>query len=118
MNKQTNVKPVVKQAPVTSNNTPVNKIRAGAISATEWKNQAVKDGETQEYTTVTFERSYKDKEGNWKTTNSLRVNDLPKAIAVLQQTYNKLILKEFNGANVSHIENALEQEIDEMEMNI
>jgi hypothetical protein len=27
--------------------------------------------------TVAFERNYKDRAGNWKSTNSLRVNDIP-----------------------------------------
>ncbi|MBR9690320.1 hypothetical protein GOV08_01410 [Candidatus Woesearchaeota archaeon] len=79
-------------------NVPEKKFRAGAISATLWKNHGVRDGETTEYTTVSFERSYKDKEGNWQTTNSLRINDLPKAAVVLQKAYEELILREFTDA--------------------
>ena len=77
------------------NNTPEKKFRAGAICATVWKNHEVKDGQISEYQTVTFERSYKDKEGNWQTTNSLRINDLPRAAVVLQEAYKEIVLREF-----------------------
>ena len=81
--------------------TPEKKFRAGAISATVWKNHGVKDGEIQDYLTVTFERSYKDKEGNWQSTNSLRLNDLPKATVVLQKAYEEMVLREFTDSSVS-----------------
>lgn len=74
---------------------PEKKIRAGAISATVWRNHTIKDGMPTEYTTVSFERSYKDKQGNWQTTNSMRINDLPKATIVLQKAYEDLLLREF-----------------------
>jgi len=80
-------------------NTPEKKFRAGAVCATVWKNHGVKDGQISEYSTVTFERSYKDKEGNWQTTTTLRVNDLPKAAVVLQKAYEELVLREFTDAS-------------------
>jgi len=75
-----------------SGNLPEKKFRAGAVTATIWKNSSANgDGE---YATVSFERSYKDKNGQWQTTNSLRVNDLPKAKLVLDKSYEYLVLKE------------------------
>ena len=74
-------------------NQPEKKIRAGAVSATVWRNQGqTKTGEPTEYNTISIERSYKDKEGNWQSTNSLRKNDLPKAVVVLQKAYEHLVL--------------------------
>jgi len=70
---------------------PEKKFRAGAVTATIWKNQTE---DNKEYSTVSFERSYKDKNGEWKTTNSLRVNDLPKAAMVLNKAYEFLALNE------------------------
>ncbi len=67
---------------------PEIKFKAGGIAATVWKNQS-KDGE---YRTVSFERSYKDKDGTWKKTSSLRLNDLPKATVVLNKAYEHLVL--------------------------
>ncbi len=79
--------------------TPEKKFRAGAISATVWSNDRVsKTGEAINMSTVALERSYKDKEGNWKRTNSLTLNDLPKAALVLNKAYEYLTLREFNTA--------------------
>ncbi len=71
-------------------NRPVKKFRAGAIIATVWNNHA-KEGDS-EYKTVSFERSYKDKNDVWQTTSSLRVNDLPRASLVLQKAYEFIAL--------------------------
>lgn len=72
-------------------NKPEKKFKAGAVTATVWKN---KTEDEKEYSTVSFERSYKDKKGEWQTTNSLRVNDLPKAAMVLNKAYEFLAMKE------------------------
>ncbi len=73
-------------------NPPLKKFRAGAVCATVWQNHA-KDGDG-EYKTVSFERGYKDKDGVWKSTSSLRVSDLPRASLVLQKAYEYLALGE------------------------
>ncbi|HLD72899.1 MAG TPA: hypothetical protein VJA23_04900 [Candidatus Nanoarchaeia archaeon] len=73
-------------------NFPEKKFRAGAVSATVWRNKSQK-GEG-EYNTVSLERSYKDKEGQWQATNSLRTNDLPKAVMALQKAYEHIVLNE------------------------
>ncbi len=72
---------------------PEKKFKAGAITATVWRNETTKDGETVTYPTITFERTYKDKEGAWQTTNSLRSGDLPKAALVLNKAYEYLSLE-------------------------
>ena len=75
-------------------NLPEQRFRAGAISATVWRNVGQdKQGREVEYSSITFQRSYKDPSGEWKTTTSLRVNDLPKASVVLNEAYKYLILK-------------------------
>lgn len=71
---------------------PETKFRSGAIAATVWSNEAVRDGKKVEYKTVSFERSYKDKNDQWQSTNSLRTQDLPKAILVLSKAYEHLAL--------------------------
>ncbi len=75
-------------------NTPEKRFRAGAISATVWNNETVKDGKVFTYSTISFTRNYQDAKGEWNTTNSLRVNDLPKARLVLDKAYEYLMLKE------------------------
>lgn len=76
-------------------NLPEKKFSTGAISATVWRNEGkTKDGESTEFQTVTLQRRYQDKEGNWQSTANLRVNDLPKAALVLQKAYEYVVLKE------------------------
>jgi hypothetical protein len=75
-------------------NQPEKKFRAGAIAATVWANKGQnKEGEETSFNTISFERSYKDKDGKWKSTSSLRINDLPRAVVVLNKAYEYIILK-------------------------
>ncbi|MBN1386785.1 hypothetical protein JW968_07510 [Candidatus Woesearchaeota archaeon] len=75
-------------------NTPEKKFRAGAITATVWKNGAERDGKAVSYFSVGIDRNYKDRNGKWQTTNSMRINDLPKAALVLTKAYEYLMLRE------------------------
>src|SRR3989344_4097017 len=78
-----------------SGNAPEKKFRAGAISATVWRNKGQRtNGEEAEYRTISLERSYTDKYGKWQSTNSYRVADLPKAKVVLQKAFEYLVLNE------------------------
>ncbi|MFQ5621063.1 MAG: hypothetical protein ACE5FT_04430 [Candidatus Nanoarchaeia archaeon] len=72
---------------------PEFKFRAGPVEASIWKNETTKEGVTKDYFTVSFQRRYKDKEGAWQSTNSLHVNDLPKAMVVIGKAYEELTLK-------------------------
>jgi hypothetical protein len=75
-------------------NLPEQKFKAGAISAAVWKNTGQdKQGNELEYRSITFQRTYKDRNGEWKTTTSLRLNDLPKASVVINEAYRYLVLQ-------------------------
>ena len=75
---------------------PEKKFSTGAVSATIWKNQVIskKTGEQVEFRTIQLDRRYKDKEDNWKSTNSFRINDLPKVSLVVQKAYEYLVLRD------------------------
>ncbi len=89
-------------------NKPEKKFRAGPITATLWKNSVTRqDGTTGEFYTISLERSYKDKADQWAKTQSLRVNDLPKATLVLNKAYEFLTLKEVD-------QNSSEPEVEEI----
>lgn len=79
-----------------SGNLPEKKFRAGPVSATVWANkgQNKTTGEEVSFKTISIERSYKDKEDNWQSTNSMRINDLPKAAVVLMEAYKYIVCKE------------------------
>jgi hypothetical protein len=84
-------------------NYPKKKYRAGGMTATVWTNTYVKDGKTGEYDTISLERVYQDKEGNWQSTNSLRLNDLPKVNVLMQKVYEDLVLREQELFHPEHI---------------
>jgi len=70
------------------------KFSTGVISATIWKNQGkTKEGEETEFNTISIDRRYKDKDGEWKSTSSIRINDLPKVALVANKAYEYLVLK-------------------------
>lgn len=76
-------------------NSPEKKFRASPVTATVWANEVrTKEGETRMYRTISLERVYKDKDGSWKSTTSLRTNDLPKAVLVLNKAFEYISLKE------------------------
>jgi hypothetical protein len=76
-------------------NAPIKKIRAGAVSATIWENEGHNDkGEAVAFKNVSFERSYKDSNGEWQTTNALRMSDLPRAVLVLNKAYEFLAIRQ------------------------
>jgi len=71
-----------------TNGSVVERIKVGGITATVWKNELG----GKEYLTVTLQKSYKDRVGEWKRTNSLRQNDVPKAVLALQQAFETIAL--------------------------
>jgi len=64
--------------------------RHGPCSASVFENEYERGEEKFTVRRVAFQRRYIDKDGNWQTTSSLRVNDIPKAILVLQKTFEFL----------------------------
>ena len=74
-------------------NPPEKKFTAGPISASVWLNKATRpNGEESVFKTVTLQRGYKDRNGNWQNTQTLRANDLPKAVLVLDKAYEYIIM--------------------------
>ena len=79
----------------TIGNMPEKKFSTGSLVATVWENQGKnKEGDDVSYRTVSFQRRYMDKNGDWQSTNTLRINDLPKASLVLQKAFEYLVMKE------------------------
>lgn len=73
---------------------PQETIRVGAVNVSIFENTIVKDGKMLKIPKAVFQVRYKDKkDGEWKSTNSLSVNDIPKAINALQKAYQFLTEK-------------------------
>lgn len=76
---------------------PEKKFRAGAITAAVWNNVVqTKEGSERSFKTISFERNYKDGEGTWKTTHSLRASDLPRAVLVLNKAFEYVSLSGYD----------------------
>ena len=92
---------------------PEQNFKVGAVRAAIWPTTIYNsDGTSFEKKKVVLDRRYKTKQGEWKSTSSLDVNDVPKAILALQQAYEYLMTspgKETNGVE----EIAIQGEADE-----
>ncbi len=77
-------------------NAPEKKFVSGPVSAAIWQNQAAGKNGVVNFRTVSFQRVYKDKNGKWQNSNTLRVNDLPRAMLVLQKAYEYLAIRDTN----------------------
>lgn len=74
-------------------NGPEKKFVAGGISATVWANEKEMNGSAVAVHTISLTRTYKDRDGQWKQSASMRINDIPKAQLVLEKAYEYLTLK-------------------------
>jgi hypothetical protein len=69
---------------------PETVFKVGAVRAAVFRNIIEKAGKSIPLPKVVIEVRYKDKTGQWKGTNSLSLNDLPKAILALQKAFEYL----------------------------
>ncbi len=70
---------------------PIKKFAVGGIQVAVWKNEG-KEG--RNYYSVSFDKRYKDKNDEWKSSSSLKANDIPKAVLALEKAYEFISLKE------------------------
>jgi hypothetical protein len=69
---------------------PEISFKVGAVRATVFRNFVANNGRMVPLPKVVIEVRYKDKMGQWKGTNSLSLNDIPKAILALQKAFEYL----------------------------
>ena len=67
---------------------PEKSFRCGGCEAAVFENEIVKAGKRLSIKKVSFQKRYKNVDGEWKSTNSLDTNELPKAILVLTKAYD------------------------------
>ncbi len=72
---------------------PEKTFNQGSCSAAIFANEIKQNGKTAIIRNVAIQKSYKDKDGNWKSTNSYAVSDLPKLVLVATKAYDYLTLK-------------------------
>jgi hypothetical protein len=57
-------------------NRPVHTVRYGAVQAAIWRNMVDNGNASRPMYNVTFSRSYKDADNNWKDSNRFSADDL------------------------------------------
>ena len=70
---------------------PIARFRAGSIAAALWQNEITVSGKQQTVLKASVSRRYKDRNGNWKTSQSFARNEIPLAIYALQKAFEAMI---------------------------
>ena len=71
---------------------PEKSFRSGAISVAVWKNTVkAQNSRTSLFRTVSFERRYKNADGQWQSTSQLRRDDIPRLVYLLNKAYEHII---------------------------
>lgn len=70
---------------------PVKKFSTGAVQVAVWENEG-KEG--NKFYSVSLDKRYKDKNNDWKSSSSFKMNDLPKAVLALQKAFEFMALKD------------------------
>jgi hypothetical protein len=72
---------------------PEKRFKCGACEVSIFDNIiTTKDGREVNVKKVSFQRRYKNSDGEWKTTQSLDVNDIPKTRLALYEAYKYIVL--------------------------
>lgn len=81
-------------------NQPIKRFKAGAITASVFENINMVRGSESKMYNVLISKTYKDNEGNWKSSHSFSVfYEIPKVILLLNKAYEYV-------ATISHKEEA------------
>jgi len=70
---------------------PEKRFRCGGCEAAIFENEINKSGSAVKLKKVAFQKRYKTPDGEWKSTYSLDVNDIPKAVLALSKAYEYLV---------------------------
>ena len=83
---------------------PEKRFRCGGCEAAIFENEIVRGDKTVKVKKVSFQKRYRNADGEWKTTHSLDVNDIPKAKLVLSKAYEYLVLVSGTGEGGDSLE--------------
>jgi hypothetical protein len=73
-------------------NQPVKKFRAGQISASIWRNERQEDGRTVVSHSVSIQKRYRDRNGEWQTGDYYWRSELPALELVVRKAHEHLAL--------------------------
>ena len=73
---------------------PEKEFRAGTVKVAIWRNETEQDSRTVVQHSVRLQKRYRDQSGEWKDSDYLFANDLPRARLVIDKAYEYIVLKE------------------------
>ena len=80
---------------MSENNPPMKEFRAGTIVAAIWAETTPTNGRAAASYSIRIQKRYRDdRDGQWKTTSYLRLDELPKLALVVSRAYEFLTLRE------------------------
>ena len=88
---------------------PLARFRAGAMSCALWENEIAVNGSSKTVLKASVTRRYKDKNGDWKSSQSFARNEIPLAIYCLGKAFEKIIGEETAQAGSNG--NGVEEEV-------
>lgn len=77
---------------------PEKRFKVGACTASVFVNEVTTQNGPTQMKSVSLQRTYKDKDGNFQSTSSFGANDMPKAMLAMQKAYEYLMLGPGSGA--------------------
>lgn len=73
------------------NNKPIKTYKGKTLSLSLWENEGEYDTTLKSFS---FQKSYKDTNGEWQHTQVLMINDLPVLQLLLEEAYKDCVIKE------------------------
>jgi len=81
---------------------PEKRFKMGACAASVFSNEVFAGEGQRTFRSVVLQKIYKDKDGMFRPTGSLNLNDTPKAVLALVTAYDYLVCKEGTGEPEEH----------------
>lgn len=75
-------------------NAPVHQIKVGSIALSVWENEVGKGKDAFTAQSVSIQKNYKDKNGEWKSSGSFKFTELMNIIIACQEALKFKYLKE------------------------
>jgi len=70
---------------------PIEKFRAGQVDCALWENEITVNGERRAILKATLSKRYKDRDGDWQTSQSYSRTEIPLAIWCLWRAFETMI---------------------------
>jgi len=86
---------------------PLVRFRAGQVACALWENEISVKGQTQTILKASVSRRYRDRDGNWQTSQSFSRNEIPLAIYTLQKAFEAMLQQPPGGEDADVNEEAV-----------